>query len=331
MLSASNGLQLYHPQQVRDACQRVAQTARHVRINDQAIADWAPHFDLASLPLQHAPQLRPELSDAESLARFALLCNSLNFSFFPDDPAEPWRVEWKGRQWTRYEAFAASWCRAIDAHRSWLDPVRWASATLGELHAVFAGQGMIPLLPERLAVLRGIGDALLRTSWGQVCALIDHAESRAGRIVSALCQKVGSFVDVAMYDGQPVPILKRAQLFVADLAEAWKTCGRVVSELESLTAFADYRLPAALRGLGILQLDEALGGRIDRQEWLAPGESAEVELRACTVTAVERMVAAAGATYPDLQAWRLDWWLWRYARKHSDALPAHHRVRSIYY
>jgi hypothetical protein len=331
MTPPSNLREYCHPDAVRRACADVVVRARDVRVDASAVAAWAERFDPASIPAGHPEVLSPAATDPESRARFALLCDALNFSFFADTPEDAWVVTWKGTEWRRYEAFAASWGRAIEADPSWLDPARWASCTFDELEAVFAGQGRLAMLPERLAVLRGVGDAMLRHFDGRVGALVERADARATEIVFLLCQAVGSFVDAAFHDGQRVPILKRAQLFVVDLAEAWKPCQRQIAGLETLTAFADYRLPEALRGLGILKLSDSLAERVDGEQWMAPGESAEVELRAGTVTSVEQMVAAARARGCDVPAWRLDWWLWKYARQNEADLPPHHRVRSIYY
>lgn len=53
--------------------------------------------------------------------------------------------------------------------------------------------------------------------------------------------------------------------------------------------FADYVVPAVLRHWGILTCSHALAKMMDGLQELAPGSEEEVELRACTITAVERL------------------------------------------
>lgn len=93
-----------------------------------------------------------------------------------------------------------------------------------------------------------------------------------------------------MYKGRQVFIYKRAQIFVADLWGAFK--GRGLGEfkdIKCITMFADYVVPAVLRHWGILMCSQALVKTLDSLQELPPGSEEEVELRACTITAVERL------------------------------------------
>src|SRR6218665_56305 len=62
------------------------------------------------------------------------------------------------------------------------------------------------------------------------------------------------FVDVVV-----VAIYKRAQILVADI---WACCGGqgigTFTDIDTLTAFADYRIPQALVWFGVLQYSEHL-------------------------------------------------------------------------
>lgn len=53
--------------------------------------------------------------------------------------------------------------------------------------------------------------------------------------------------------------------------------------------FADYVVPAVLRHWGILTCSQALVKMVDSLQELPSGSEEEVELRACTITAVERL------------------------------------------
>lgn len=93
-----------------------------------------------------------------------------------------------------------------------------------------------------------------------------------------------------MYKGHQIFLYKRAQIFVADLWGAFK--GQSLGQFEdiaAITMFADYVVPAVLRHWGVLTFSTTLAKRVDDQQEIASGSEEEVEIRACTITAVERI------------------------------------------
>lgn len=83
---------------------------------------------------------------------------------------------------------------------------------------------------------------------------------------------------------------KRAQIFVADLWGAFKgqAYGQF-NDIGSITIMADYIVPAVLRQLGVLRYSSTLASTIEANSEIVPGSEEEVELRACSVHAVEKM------------------------------------------
>lgn len=63
-------------------------------------------------------------------------------------------------------------------------------------------------------------------------------------------------------------------------------------DVHMLTMFADYRVPQLLRQVGVLKYSEALSASIDQYHEIPVGSEEEVEIRAGTVIAVERIQAA---------------------------------------
>jgi len=68
---------------------------------------------------------------------------------------------------------------------------------------------------------------------------------------------------------EEVVFYKRAQIFAADLYGAFdgKKWGSF-TDMDKLTAFADYKLPQVLRHLEILRYTQALEQKVDREELL---------------------------------------------------------------
>ncbi len=82
------------------------------------------------------------------------------------------------------------------------------------------------------------------------------------------------------------------------------------------------------------RLSDALAAAVDARQELPVGSEQELELRAATVVAVERMVAALRARgRQEVMPVLLDWLLWQRGERlnESAAIPPHHRVLTIFY
>jgi hypothetical protein len=231
-----------------------------------------------------------------------------------------------------YWALAAALRRAIEQGEPLWDAAYVAGITADRLARLLGGEGTVPLLAERAANLREVGQGLLARFGGRFSQAIEQAGQSAAALVRLVARHFPSFNDVANYRGREVRFYKRAQLLATDLAGAFH--GRDLGEfhdLDQLTAFADYKLPQVLRYYGALVYSPALAARIDRREELPAGSPEEIEIRAATVWAVEELghrLAAAGQPMP---AWQIDWALWNLGQELPSDAPPYHRTRTIFY
>lgn len=93
-----------------------------------------------------------------------------------------------------------------------------------------------------------------------------------------------------MYKGHQVFLYKRAQIFASDLWGAFKGQGYgEFNDIGSITMFADYIVPAVLQQLGVLKYSSTLANTIEACGEIGAGTEEEVELRACSIYAVEKM------------------------------------------
>ncbi len=264
----------------------------------------------------------------ERTATYVLVLDALNFSFW----GEPrWRVQWQGQTFDGYWGLAAALRRALDAGTPVYDPVYLASrADATRLLAGLDGTS-IPLLSQRQAALREIGKGILERCAGSFVRCIEQAGGDAGGIVHLVVDRFPSFRDVAAYEGREIPLYKRAQILVSDL---WGACegrglGRI-HNLDALTAFADYKVPQVLHGLGVLVYSASLTRLLLAQELLPSGDPREVEIRAATVQAVESIRDALASRGSPLRAFEVDWYLWTLGQGQPSPLP-YHRTRCVAY
>jgi hypothetical protein len=138
------------------------------------------------------------------------------------------------------------------------------------------------------------------------------------------------FDDVATYAGEIVRFWKLAQLSVWIL-QATLPGGTKFEDLDRLTAFADYIVPAALRVLGITYYSVELEETIRKGRLIEAGSPWEVEIRAHTIYACEELTRRVNELRPpELRAIvpQVDARLW--VPFHRTHYP-HHLTRTVFY
>jgi hypothetical protein len=230
-----------------------------------------------------------------------------------------------------YWALAAALKRAVEEETfPILDAEYLAGMPQDDLAEVLRGEGAIPLFNARWTIIREVGRVLVDDYGGRFANLIQEADGSAVRLVELLTAGFPSFRDVAEYRGSPVQFLKRAQICASDLHGTFEGEGYgAFHDIDRLTAFADYKLPQVLREWGILVYAEPLARRVDARVPIEAGSEEEVEIRACTVWAVEELRRALAERGIGLPAVQLDWVLWERSQG-LDARP-YHRTRTIFY
>ena len=312
-------------------------TIDHDRVN--AAAD-----ELAAITAEPTPWAHPlhftDPNNSERTAAWVFVLDALNFCFWSEhaNPAIRWRVEWRGETVDGYWALAAALSRAMDEGVPLDDPAWLASVTPVELRHIFrpadTGGEQIPLFANRVANLQELGRGLLEIGGGKGAAaqLIRDCNGSALELVARVASIFPSFNDVAWLHGREVRFFKRGQILAADLAGALAgTELGQFTDLDQLTAFADYKVPQVLRRFGILTYDPDLAERIARRELISPGSLEEIEIRAATIWAVEALRLALARLGKNQTASEIDWLLWQAGQElPSDAEP-YHRTRTIYY
>ncbi|KAI7498394.1 hypothetical protein KC367_g5090 [Hortaea werneckii] len=375
---------------------------------------WAQH------PLH--PKQSEGFSDLD-IVNFIFTMDLLNFSFWSElDAEERYQVEYRGQRWTGYNSLVACLRRALDGNVPITTPRFWTTPKCSRetMEMVFYSvtNERIPLMDERMAILREAGDVLheifgdsddhvdakeissdkevetdaaaeahangedLATDLPEseskedgvtneeatqvkedqteqapsesspeaakpasevqpdytVVRLIETADRSAGKLVNLLAKHFECFRDETRFDGKKVRLLKRAQIFVADLWAAFGGKGYgEFQDIDHITMFADYRVPQMLHSLNVLTYSPPLDNRVRRWEPLESGHSWEIQLRGCSIWAVEMIRREIEREHPEagMNAVLIDFFLYDLAKEKERmagglAMP-HHRTRSIWY
>lgn len=232
-------------------------------------------------------ELHPDTKDEATLALIFTI-DLLNFSFWselPDD--ERFSIEYRGKRWTGYWSLVAALQRALDEGVPITSPEYWQSeedCTLESLRHILrsATDEEMPLLQERLMCLREAGQVLCDQYDGSVANLVEAAGGSAAELVNILAEDFPCFRDEHSFGGRkkPVRILKRAQIFVADVWACFDGEGfGEFRDIDKITIFADYRVPQILNIMGCLYYSPPLATKIASKELIENGSRLELQLR----------------------------------------------------
>lgn len=306
----------------------VLAAADSVEINHDAVADVARRIATRELVTPEWDQHLHWSGEPDQTANYVLVLDALNFSFW----GEPrWRVNYRGEWYDGYWALAAALKRALEAGTPLYDAEYLSRIDAAQLAQIMAGEHDIPLLAERVANLREVGQGLKQTG-GTFSRLITNAGGSAIRLVELVVEHFPSFNDVARFQGREIRFYKRAQILAADLYGSFhgQGFGRF-HDLDHLTAFADYKVPQVLYQLGILIYTPELQERLRRRLELEPGSQMELEIRAATIWGIEFLRRELQRLGQPLAAYQLDWALWRLGQDLPQETLPYHRTRTIFY
>ncbi|CCM01179.1 uncharacterized protein FIBRA_03227 [Fibroporia radiculosa] len=359
----------------------IAAAAKYIldRIQSESYSprSWRTH------PLHIVPHESPSWDDpaTKNCLDWIFVISSLNFSFWseregcPDRYGVEWREGWDFGQTTvhtGYWSLVAAIDRALDENIHVTDPAFYSSTTLcpdSLFEHIFrpaarCSEG-IPLLRERIAILREVGRILCNDFGGSFQGFCSEFLSRyegrgtALQFARMVVETFPPFRDEVMFQNQRVHFWKRAQILTAEIWAAFYPLSPALPHLlfpqgpviSQLTMFSDYRVPQILHHLQILEYSPSLVKSLEEYRNLPVGSKEEVGIRAASIVAVERLreemvyLQAVDQIFQrkvEISSVLIDFYLWDLAKrieKGEDSvtgicitkmLPAH-RTRGIWY
>ncbi|XP_029048201.1 queuosine salvage protein [Osmia bicornis bicornis] len=286
-------------------------------------------------------EFHPSSNDPRAVDWIFVL-DTLNYSFWSKKDSPKWTVHGQ----TGYFALCAAVKRAINEGKPIVDPKYYSQITRCEAEQIFRGdnQTSIPLLDERVKSLREAGKILLEKYQGTFVECIKSCSGSAEQLLKRIVNEFESYQDEADYEGHRVSFYKRAQILVGDIWACFKGEGiGKFHDVDYITMFADYRVPQVLVHFGAIRYSNPLLSRLQRDVELENGSDDEIEIRGCSIEAVERVrdeIWSLIERYPnlglqksDINAILIDHFLWDYRRIHAAQLESipFHKTRCIYY
>lgn len=314
-------------EKILDSIAPVVAKPTHVFINADRIIAVAQELLAAQVPpwdnnLQF-------FGTPEETAQYYFFVDSINFCFWAPKGQRRW--EYKiGDKWVGgYYAYSCAIKDAFERDKRLLDAKYLSEIPEEDFKSIFAGRNALLLVDERLDIIRKNFSVLLNEFEGKTINLLKASENDADKLVALLVEHFPTFRDEATFKGKDAYFLKRAQIFTSDLSFIGLDELKLTN-LDHLTAFADYKLPQILESFGVLTYSPELNTDIESEMLIQAMSLKEVELRASSVVAIERIRDEMVKLGRDVTINELDWILWVKAKETTFIKP-HHKTLTTFY
>ena len=314
----------------------VVESATLVHVNEQKIdevADWMAYEEFAK---PDGSSLFDFGNDPDFLMDLTLVTNVLNFAFTNFATGVKFETEYMGKTYSDSEAMGACFHRTIKEGIPFFDGHYLANITREQLAHIFSGNIEIPMLDERVALLREVGEKLVASYGGKFHTFVRDCAPRlyadGNGLLERLVTEFPRFEDVSDYNGKKVEIYKLAQLGIWGMHLALSPRGAwALEDAHMLTAFADYIVPVGLRVTGIFEYTPELEAQINSLTEVKRDSIAEIELRASSIYSIAKLTDAINARRPGLTPLlqpQVDFRFWK--AYHATHWP-HHLTKTIMY
>lgn len=266
----------------------------------------------------------------EHYLNYILLFASINFCFWGDTEDNEWGVITNGEQTKRTTALETALLNYY-----YTDPSRFEFQTIKDLRLVdfikiLQGGENLKYTQLRWIFLSETFSILGNMYDGKVQNLLESANHDSEKILKIVTKTFPSFRDISLYEDFEVPFLKRAQVFISSIHNI-SNKGFEIKNIQGLTAFADYRLPQYLRHKKILQYVPRLCEMIDNNIKIPQGSPEEVEIRANTIVAIEKIrIELKKLSKKEITSSLIDNYIWNISRAERNMKP-HHKTESFFY
>ena len=317
---------------VKSSAKYITSQSTHVKINTQKLEEYTLSNVLNSIdnyPSWKSGHFEIDNYDIETIIAYICVIDSLNFCFWPT-MKEGYEFE--------YGDLVNSLNNMLQNDKSFFKAERLKGLKCQELQNVLSMKvdTEFPLLGERCRSLNEMGEFILSCCDGVFFNLLKNNSFDLNLIMKSILQNVSTFRDETIYKGKQVFMYKRIQILAADLYSAMKDTKENKIEIkgvEHLTMFPDYRVPQILCEVGILEYSSKLLADIKGLIEIFPNSEEEIEIRANTITVVERMkeLLVSKLKREDIYSVHIDYLLWNEGEKMRKDIVPHHRTLTIFY
>ena len=268
----------------------------------------------------------------ETALKLFFIFNAINFCYWAKKDEPKWTVEFNDKKLDGAVALFRCLEEEVKRNSDILSGDELADLSAEHLGKILSGNTTIPLFNERLKCLKEMGKVLEKRFGNNLLNVFNESKNDAIKLVDLLVTNFSRFNDISKIDGRDVAFYKRAQLNSKMISDLLAANGKgTLSNLEKLTAFADYKIPQILRRFGVLEYVLDLGNKVDNFELIEPNSGEEVEIRSNTIWAVELIKQELKKKYDFVTSSHVDSMLWSLSQTKSSNEKPYHRTLTIAY
>ena len=321
---------------VLDSLRPVIEGSRDVHTHYEKIVEVAKWMAYEELPMPHMAVPFGLDKTPDVAIDFIMVSTTVNTAFTDFNSHIKFQKDYLGQRFSDSDAMIACLKRSMDIGIPMLDGRFFAKISREHLGKVFAGNIEMPMLDEKLAVLRQTGEVLASKYEGRFLNFVRSCSPKlydnGNGLVERLVKEFPRFNDVSQYDRHEIKIYKLAQLGYWGMYSGLRGTGAFkLEDPQKLTAFADYIVPVALRLMGITTYSPELEKAINSYQLIPRDSSQEVEIRAHSLYATALLAEEINKLRPaDLQVIipQIDARIWTHY--HTTHWP-HHLTKTIMY
>jgi hypothetical protein len=261
-----------HSRDVKTHVDKIVEVASWMAYEELPIPDYALPFGIGA-------------GNVDQTIDFILTTACIDTAFTDFSTHTKFETEYGGSVWSDSDALFACMKRALDAGVPILDGAFLANVSRTQMETLFAGNIELPMLDDKTEILHQVGTVLAEKYAGRFHNFVASCSTRlydnGQGLVERLVAEFPRFRDVSLYDGHAVKFYKLPQLAIWFLYTSLRKSGKFrLDDLESMSAFADYIVPVALRLLGITSYSADLEDAINSHQLVPRDSPQEIEIRA---------------------------------------------------
>lgn len=337
----------------------ISSNATHVHINEEGISCAADFISEKLLTVKRLDAgrksktgLRPNGGTQQEVDRIFFI-DCMNFCFWTPAGSDKFTVNYQNNTYTGYHALLACICKSIDNGLPLVSPEYYSKITVEILKQVLKSDsnGDIPLIEERVAILREVGTVLCEQFNGSFINFLNLYGKNSQMLIEKCLEYFPNFRDECKSyhkSGEIVYFYKRVQILIADIWDHFngEGLGYFDNTVSMLTMFPDYRVPQILFQFKVLEFSAHLLTELRNFSLLPKSGQIEQEIRGCSIQAVEKIKNKLNENLTVEQhemiiknGWSvcsvcIDFFLWDWCKENQidiENIIPHHRVLTTFY
>lgn len=303
----------------------VVDNSDYVSIDYKKIEDIINQYNFNMVP--HEQNELVNILSEKELAKFMLLCESINFCFWPE---KNWKMDYYGTIYSgSLGMFYSMQKYVIQDKEKLLNNENLKKINFDTFKNIFITLDKpLPLIELRYKNFKNVSNKLIELGedfFEHIFNIKTDLE-----LLNYIVSNFSCFNDVAFYKKQKIYFYKRANLLVRDFYELIPTIQKNLRNLNNLLPCADYVIPRFLRDKGILIYSSELKRKIDTKQTIEAGSQYEVEIRANMIWCLYQIQQELKQKGKDIDLVTLDNIIWKYG-KNCIEKTNNHRTLTIYY